>query len=411
MISLMAHLILFAAASYCAAICIYLLIVTVAAYGLKSQPRVPAKFPSCAVVIPAHNEALQIERTLKYLARSNYPPDLYEVYVLADNCDDKTAEMARMAGVVVFERNEPDNPGKGQALDWCFHTHTEILVEHSVTVIIDADSMVDPNFLPAITARLIDSDVDAVQGNNSVANSLQHWRTALTGASFALVNCVRPAGLTRLGASSGLKGNGMAFRSAVLAHRGWPAHSIVEDVEFGVRLLLEGHRTVFGLDARISSDMPTGTRQANAQRRRWEFGRFQVARRYVPALVQAMRTKGISPYIGALMELIVPPLSVLVLLEGGCLALSFLVHPFWTVLFAVFIVMTALHVALGLHYCRMPARIWLSLAAAPVFLFWKLGVYAGLVISHGQKGWVRTQRDGEPDAENVTHPPQEDRQA
>ena len=227
MISLMAHLFLFAAALYCAAICLYLLVVTVAAYGLKSQPRVPAEFPSCAVVIPAHNEALQIERTLKYLMRSNYPPDLFEVYVIADNCDDKTAETARMAGVVVFERNEPDNPGKGQALDWCFHNHTKILVEHPVTVIIDADSMVDPNFLPAITACLIESGVDAVQGNNRVANSLEHWRTALTGASFALVNCVRPAGLTRLGASSGLKGNGMAFRSAVLAHRGWPAHSIV----------------------------------------------------------------------------------------------------------------------------------------------------------------------------------------
>ncbi len=411
MILLAAHFVLCVAAFYCAAVCLYLLVVTVAAYGLRSHPRVPAEFPSCAVVIPAHNEASQIGRTLKYLGRSNYPGNLFEVYVIADNCDDNTAEIVRAAGATALEREDRENPGKGQALDWCFHNHTGILREHPVTVIIDADSMVDPNFLAAITARLLESNVDAVQGNNSVANPLEHWRTALTGASFALVNCVRPAGLTRLGASAGLKGNGMAFRSALLAHRGWPAHSIVEDVEFGVRLLLEGHRTVFGLDARISSDMPAGTRQADAQRRRWEFGRFQVARRYVPALLRAMRADGVSPYMGAFMELIVPPLSVLVLLEGVCLALSLFVHPIWTTLFTAFIATTVLHVVLGLHYCRMPKRVWLALAAAPLFLLWKLGVYAGLVVTRGQKGWVRTQRDGELKAEDAGDPPTEDSDA
>lgn len=404
-----AHIVLFVAALLCAVIGLYLLVVTIAAFGLKPNRRVPANYPSCAVVIPAHNEALQIGRTLECLARSNYPKDLFQAYVIADNCDDDTAATARAAGAAVFERTDPGNRGKGQALDWCFREHTEMLRKHPATVIIDADSMVEPDFLAALTARLLEPGVAAVQGNNSVANPLQHWRTALTGASFALVNCVRPAGLARLGTSAGLKGNGMGFQSELLAHRGWPAHSIVEDVEFGVRLLLEGHRTVFDLDARISSDMPAGRRQADAQRRRWEFGRFQVARRYIPALVRAMMTDRVSRHIGALMELVVPPLSVLALVEGAGLLLSFFVHPAWTAVFAACIAMTALHVALGLRYCRMPGRVWLALAAAPVFLLWKVGVYVGLVVTRGQRGWVRTQRDGELPAGGIAPHPRGDR--
>jgi cellulose synthase/poly-beta-1,6-N-acetylglucosamine synthase-like glycosyltransferase len=411
MILTAAHLLLVSAALFCAVTGLYLLVVTIAAYGLKPNHRAPVEYPPCAVVIPAHNEALQIGRTLEHLARSNYPEDLFQAYVIADNCDDDTAGTARAAGATVFERTDPDNRGKGQALDWCFRNHTEMLRTHPVTVVIDADSMVEPDFLAALAARLLEPGVAAVQGNNSVANPLQHWRTALTAASFALVNCVRPAGLARLGTSAGLKGNGMGFQSGLLAHRGWPAHSIVEDVEFGVRLLLEGHRTVFDLDARISSDMPAGRRQADAQRRRWEFGRLQVARRYIPALVRAMMTDRASRYIGALMELLVPPLSVLALFEVAGLLLSFFVHPVWTAVFAACIAMTALHVALGLRYCRMPGGVWLALAAAPAFLLWKLGVYAGLVLTRGQRGWVRTPRDGEPSAGGFPHPPEKDRQS
>ncbi len=395
MILLAAHLLLCTVALGCAVMSAYLLIVTVAAYGPRPLPPVTVDLPRCAVVIPAHNEALQIGRTLEYLARSNYPKNLFQAHVIADNCDDNTAEISRAAGAVVLERSDLDNRGKGQALDWCFREHTEVLREYPVTVIIDADSMVDPDFLAAIAGRVLEPGVDAVQGNNSVANPQQHWRTALTGASFALVNCVRPAGLARLGASAGLKGNGMAFRSGLLEHHGWPAHSIVEDVEFGVRLLLEGCRVVFDLNARISSDMPAGRRQADAQRRRWEFGRLEVARRYVPALLRAMGRDGVARYLGALMELAVPPLSVLALLEGGGLLLSLLVHPFWTAIFALCIAMTLLHVVLGLYWCRMPGRVWLALVAAPLFLLWKIGVYAGLAVTRGQKGWVRTQRDGE----------------
>ncbi len=405
MIQLLIHLILCAAGAYCALVCAYLLIVTLAAYMLRPRPRGPLEFPSCAVVIPAHNEARHIGRTLEYLKRSNYFQEQVHVYVIADNCDDNTADIARAAGATVFKRYDPDNRGKGQALDWCFREQTEMLREHPVTVIIDADSMVDPDFLASITARLLEPGVDAVQGNNSVANLDQHWRTALTGASFALVNCVRPAGLACLGSSAGLKGNGMAFRSKLLVHRGWPAHSIVEDVEFGVRLLLEGYWTTFDLDAKITSDMPAGRRQADAQRRRWEFGRLEVARHYVPALVRAIAANRDLRYLGPLMELIVPPMSVIALLEAAGLVLSHFASPSWTALFAVFVSMTALHVVLGLYFCRMPKRVWLALAAAPLFLFWKVGVYAGLLLSRGQKGWVRTEREGEGETDEDGDPP------
>ncbi len=408
MILLAAHAVCAVAAIYCTVVCLYLLIITIAAYLPGRRPAVSQEFVSCAVVIPAHNEALQIGRTVEIVRRSDYPEDRFQVCVIADNCDDETASIARAAGAAVFERTDPANRGKGQALDWCFRSHAEVLDAHAATVIIDADSVVDAGFLASITASLFQPGIAAVQSNNSVANPRAHWRTALTCASFALVNCVRPAGLARLGTSAGLKGNGMAFRSEVLARHGWPAHSLVEDIEFGVRLLLEGHRTVFDADARISSDMPANRDQADSQRRRWEFGRFEVARRFIPVLIRATVARRTPRYLGALMELIVPPLSILVLLEGAFLVLSPFVHPLWTAVFALCAAMTVLHVGLGLHYCRMPGRVWLAFLAAPAFLLWKVVLYGGLIATRGQKGWVRTLRDTELPAHAAKEPNGED---
>ena len=157
--------------------------------------------------------------------------------------------------------------------------------------------------------------------------------------------------------------------------------------------------------------MPVGRKQADAQRRRWEFGRLQVAAHYLPALVRAMFADRISRYLGAFMEFVTPPLSLLVMLLAVALALSLFMHPLWTAVFAACTLLLLLHVALGAHYCRMPARVWLAMAAAPLFLFWKLRVYAGLVASCGQRGWVRTPRDGEPQPGAAAHPPPGNRHA
>lgn len=381
-------------AAYCVLVVGYLLVVTLAALFPRASPEdAHAGAPTCAVLIPAHDEAGQIEQTVARVFQSEYPRERYAVFVIADNCTDNTAQRARDAGAVAVERDEPLARGKGQALDWCLKEHPEIAARHDVVVIIDADSLVAPTFLAHMAAGVSQPGVAAAQSNNLVENPLDTWRTGLTAIGFALVNHVRPEGLQRLRASVGLKGNGMAFRSDVLARYGWPAHSIAEDVEFGMRLTLDGHRTVYACDARITSNMPTARANASAQRRRWELGRLNVARRYIWQLAKGLVLGRDARCLGPLMELMTPPLSMLVLVQMAGLVAGLIAQSGWAYVFALCLTGTALHITLGIRISPLPRKIWLALLAAPVYVAWKLLLYATMLLRR-ERGWVRTGREG-----------------
>ncbi len=382
--------------AYVGVVTLYLLTVTVAAHFPRRTTLSPPAGPiSFAVVIPAHNEAGQIEQTVAAVCHSDYLGEWFSIYVIADNCDDDTAAMARSAGADVLERFDGSKRGKGQALDWCFRMHRSILEHHDAVAIIDADAAVAPGFLAAMAKALAQPGVHVVQANNAVANPEANWRTALTYAGFALVNRVRTAGRFRLGGSAGLKGNGMAFRSDLLIQYGWPAHSIAEDVEFDIHLLLDGHRVALAPDALITSDMPMSRGAADTQRNRWESGRMRIAAAYVPVLLWACLRRPKWRYADAALDLLVPPLAALVLGQMGLTVAAALFRPGWLPLFVVCAVATALHVVLGLHLSRAPRRVWFALAAVPFFLLWKAGLYLRLLAGAGEKQWVRTARESE----------------
>jgi len=351
--------------------------------------------PSFGVIIPAHNEELQIGPTVAAVFGQDYARERFAVYVLADNCTDNTADAARDAGARVFERMDPANRGKGQALDWCLANHSELLRRHDAIVIIDADSIMDAGFLRAMAEVLEDETVSAVQAENVVANPQVNWRTALTYAGFELINCVRSAGRVRLGGAAGLKGNGMVLRSDLLAQYGWPAHSVVEDVEFATRLLLDGHQITYCEKARVSSDMPAGRREAESQRNRWEAGKVSVIMRHAPLLLRAFLRRRQWRYLDACLDLSTPPLSILVFGQGALMVASAFAAPYLFPVFAASAVMTAVHVVLGLRLVGAPRTVWVNLLASPLFLAWKLSLYAKFLVRPREKGWVRTPRDAE----------------
>jgi len=395
MIEYVLHALFLGPALYCAIISSYLLVLTIAAHWprpLKASGAPPSSF---GVLIPAHDEQLQIGKTVEAVRAQHYPHDLFDVYVVADNCSDDTAQAARDSGATVVERREPDRRGKGQALDWCFSNHVEVLSRHDAIAILDADSIMYPDFLKAMASALEDESVAAVQAHNAVANPQANWRTALTYAGFELINCVRSAGRVRLGGVAGLKGNGMAFRSEVLAHYGWPAHSVVEDIEFATRLLLDGHYVSYSEHAKVVSDMPAGRRQADSQRNRWEAGKVNVIARHAPLLLKAFVQRRQWRYLDACLDLVTPPLSILVFGQVLFAAASAAAAPYLLPVFVASFILTALHVVLGLKLAGAPRTVWLHLLAAPLFLVWKLSLYARLLIRPREKGWVRTPRDAE----------------
>lgn len=373
----------------------YLLLLTIGSFLLRKRTADGGKPLRIAVVCPAHNEELQIASTVEQILASDFPRDCFDVYVIADNCSDATAARAREAGATAFERHDLSLRGKGQAIDWLLKTQRPLLEHYDAIALVDADTLVDRRFLREVSESLSHPEVQVVQGWHGVSNPEANWRTALTYAAFALVNGLRPAGRSFWGGTSDLKGNGMAFRARLLLEYGWPAHSIVEDIEFSNRLLLDGVLVRYNPDAIVISEMPTGTKQAEPQRRRWERGRMQTIRDYAPMLLWTFLRSPRWRYLDALLELCTPPLSLLVFGQTVLVIVALLVDWRWAMVFGAYLLVTVLYVISGLVQRRAPRSVWLGLLAVPLFLLWKIPFYLRLFFGKKQEGWERTRRAAE----------------
>lgn len=378
--------------AFTACVTLYLTVLTVAACFFKRRKTSSEPVLKLTVVIPAHNEEQQIGQAIDAVRKARYPQDACELLVIADNCEDETASIARDAAARVFERTDPHNRGKGQALDWFFRNHTDAYKHCDGVVVIDADTLVDGEFLHEISAGLSGDDIDAVQGYYGVSNPTESWRTALMAAALAVFHHVRPAGRNQLGGTAGLKGNGMAFRTGMLVRYGWPAHSIVEDLEFSTRLLLDGILVHYLPDAVVYGEMAATRKQAETQRMRWEGGRFQVFARYAQPLLGAWLKKRKMCYFDGFMELLIPPLSLLVVMLGVLLLLTLVFFPAMTPIACCLLLMAAFYVFTGLALRKEPAAVWLNLFAAPLFILWKIPLYLGMFRGKDSNRWIRTQR-------------------
>jgi cellulose synthase/poly-beta-1,6-N-acetylglucosamine synthase-like glycosyltransferase len=380
---------------------LYLALLTAGAFLFRPKVRPDAPPMRFAVAIAAHNEELQIEACLRRIRESNYPADRYTVFVIADNCTDATAVRAREAGAVALERAHETLRAKSYALDWFVQTQRDTLKDYDAVAIVDADTQMDPNFLREMNASLSYPGVLLVQGFHGVWNPEANWRTALTYAAFVLVNGLRPAGRSFWGSTADLKGNGMAFRTDVLLRYGWPAHTLDEDIEFSAVLLLDNVLVDFNPKALAISEMPVTRGQADPQRRRWDFGRWIVVKMYAPRLLAAFVRERRWRFLDGVLELIVPPMSLLVLLEFVALGFAVAIDsPLVWPLVASGVLIVG-YVCAGLLLFRAPRRVWLALLAAPVFVVWKLALHAGLAVRGGPKTWDRTKRQAE-----LTHKPE-----
>ena len=374
----------------------YLLILAVAAAFGHRHVRAPERKSTAnrrfAILIPAHNEADLIGRLLQNLKSLDYPDDQFEICLVADNCDDRTAEIARSHGVRVFERFTQTDRAKGYALRWLLQQLREAGDEFDAYVVVDADSVVSRNFLRSMDARL-DAGSLVVQAHYSVLNANESALAGLRGAALAAVHFLRPLGRLVLGLSCGLKGNGMCFAAPIIDQFGWDWYTLAEDVEFHLALVNRGIRVDFAPEANVMADMPVTLRQAASQNERWERGRLQLVRDYVPGLLlNGLRSRSWLR-LDAAVEQLIPPLSVPFALAAGCLALSALVAtPSGMVLAGVAFSGQVVYLLAALALVRAPWSAYISLGAAPIYIAWKFSMYARALIGHSGTTWVRTAR-------------------
>jgi len=374
----------------------YLLFLTLAAlFAPRATPLPAASGRRFALLVPAHNEERLLGETLASVYGQDYPRQEFEVYVVADNCTDATAQIARQAGAVVMERTNRKRVGKGYALNWLLERGLACDPAVDALVILDADTIVHPQFLRVMDARLARGE-RAIQGYYAVRDPDRSWSVALRYAALAVLHYLRPLGRSVLGGTTGLKGNGMCFDVELARGLRWSG-SLTEDVEYHAQLVLAGGRVTFAPDAVIEAEMPGTLRGANTQNVRWERGRIEVLRAYgLPLLRAALRQRRFAP-LDAAIEAAIPPTTVLAALLVVCAlvgaGVGLLGGP-WIGLWIAAGLLTGLatYLIIGLWLARAPARVWWSLLYAPVFALWKLGLYVRVLLGRDRQGWVRTQR-------------------
>ena len=362
-----------------------------------------------AVLIPAHDEEHVISHAIEALRLQRYPADRFEVHVVADNCTDRTADVALATGASVHERSAPDTPGKGAALNWLTErvltgeTESSRLLEG--VVIIDADTRVDPEFLAAMNDAF-DRGVTAAQGYYAASDPAASPSIALRYAALASRHYLRPLGRSRLGGSIGLFGNGMAFSTELVRDRRWSGH-LVEDAEFQLELLLDGITVTFVPDAVLRAEMPDTLDGAVTQNQRWELGRAQLITRFVPDLLRAAvgrsRHHGVRrrTYLDAATDQLVPPISLLATLDVAAVGTALVTTAIWptktnrvalgTSVLSLLALVT--HIFVALRLVRAPRSVYRSLMSAPKFVLWKLELLRGIKTNPTEVTWTRTQRN------------------
>jgi 1,2-diacylglycerol 3-beta-glucosyltransferase len=389
------HLVLLCLALPAGFACLYLFVATLLSRALP-VPAHSSRQLRFDVIVPAHNEAAVIERTVASLKKLDWPSDRFRVWVVADNCADATAELARAAGARVLERHDSTLRGKGYALQHAFQASLGESWADAV-VVVDADAEVSANLLEAFAAR-IGIGAHAVQAHYGVLNPHASWRTRLITIAKASFHIVRSRARERLAVSCGIRGNGWCVTHDLLRAVPYAAFSLTEDLEYGIDIGMAGYRVAYADEAHSDADMVSGEQVARKQRQRWEGGRFQLIRgKTLPLLAAALRQPS-AICLDLALDLLVLPLSYVTLnviaLIVAAAALSWWQAVFygWLWLGAGFGLMLVMYVLRGWQLSGIGPQGLLDLARAPGFLVWKVV----LMLNPRKSGeWVRTDREGD----------------
>lgn len=374
---------------------IFVLLVECLAALLPVRKRIDQRSlrPQIAVLMPAHNEALGVEPVLSNLLAQLQPND--RLIVIADNCTDSTAAVARSTGATVIERQDADRRGKGYALDYGL----KFLANDppDVVIVVDADCMVQPGTLDRIaeTAMVRNRPVQAVYLMEQPTPPKP--KDTVSTLAFLVKNWVRPQGCFNLGLPGILTGTGMAFPWAVIGQVSLASGNIVEDMQLSMDLAIAGYPTAFCPETKVLGLLPQQEQAATSQRTRWEHGHLQTMRSQIPTLIKAAIQQKRFDLLAIALDLSIPPLSLLVMLWAGITMVAAVVSlalQLWLPVTLLLLEGGMLLVAILLAWFKfgrsdLPARM---LLAIPLYILWKIPLYFAFLVKP-QTNWVRTERD------------------
>lgn len=253
-------------------------------YSLAKKPKEyrASKLNSYAVIISARNESKVVGNLIESIKKQNYPGELVDVYVVADNCTDNTAEVAKEAGAIVYERSNMMQRGKGYALDYIFKIiqASDNRDKYDGYFVFDADNLLDPNYIAEMN-KVFDNGYRVITSYRNSKNYDTNWISS--GYSLWFLREARYLNNSRmmLGTSCAISGTGFLLHKDIIKeNNGWKHHLLTEDIEFSVDSVIHGEKIGYCGKAIVYDEQPTKFSQSWNQRLRWSKGFYQVFAKY-----------------------------------------------------------------------------------------------------------------------------------
>lgn len=370
---------------------VLLLQVLAAIFAPKSvfKPQTNAARPSIAVLIPAHNEALVIGKTIQTILPQLAEGDQF--VVVADNCTDDTTTIAKNLGAIVVERFNTELRGKGYALDYGIqYLHNK---PPQVVMIVDADCSISEHFIQVLAQACVQLQRPIQALDLMLAPANPSLKMRIAEFAWAVKNKVRPLGFKALGLPCQLMGTGMAFLWTDITKMSLANGHIAEDMKLGIDFCRASKAAVFIPDVLITSLFPEGKQATTTQRARWEHGHLGMIISEAPSLLlESIKSRNVQMF-GLACDLIVPPLAVLVLLCVAVFIVSFITSAQLALLLSS-LLLAALVVAVLLAWLFFGRAIisFKQLCYAPIYALIKIPLYIKFFLNR-QVEWVRSKRD------------------
>lgn len=297
---------------------IYQLVISLFSFvKLKEKPYLVKKDHKFLVIIPAHNEEAVVANLIRSLKEQDYPKELYDIYVIADNCTDKTESIAKSEGAKVFVRTENDikKKTKGYALQkFLNYVLSNKDMNYDAFCVFDADNIVDSKFLRAMNKHLCQGE-EVVQGYRDIKNPDDNWIAAGYALFYWTMNRFYHLARYNAGLSPLMNGTGFMVKMDVIKPTGWDTNTLTEDIEFSLKRIIQGKRLGWGTDAICYDEQPVEFKQSWSQRTRWTIGHIQCMKEYTfPLLGATADNKTLMNFDGLLYIIGSIPMFIITLL-------------------------------------------------------------------------------------------------
>ena len=268
--------------------CYQFIISLCALIKLKDKTYIVNKNHKFMAIIPAHNEEKVVGNLIESLKNQTYDKNLYDIYVIADNCTDETAKIAKQSGAIVYERFDEAHKTKGYALKWFLKKKIKENADYDAFFVFDADNIVDKNFITNMNKKLCQGE-EVVQGYRDIKNPTDNWITAGYALFYWTMHRFYHLARYNIGLSPLLNGTGFMVKFDVVKPNGWETETLTEDIEFSLKQIIKGKKLGWATDAIVYDEQPTSFKQSWSQRSRWTVGHMQCLKIYTGQLAKAVK--------------------------------------------------------------------------------------------------------------------------